>query len=191
MDGIFPILFVIGIVNAIIKWAKKQQASGQQSRGSTPDQSWKRMLGDIAQTLDSTLSGKPAQQPTLPPVKPAPAVVPGGEGVYRGEGYGAGAPTQRTLFSAGETAASPYSLSGGSHHKPSEEGEVWRGSLPGTEGAAAFTAKLADTSPVTSSAQEAVPNLQLRFDRDSLVQAVVMQEVLTRPQDRRRRWSTH
>ena len=191
MDGIFSILVLFGIISSIVKWVKKQ-GSGQQGSGTAPDQSWKRMLGDIAQTLDTTLSGKPAQQPSLPPtVKPAPAFAPGGEGTYGGEGYGAGGPTQRALFSASETAASPYTFFSGSQLRPSEQGEAWHGSLSGTEGAVGFTAKLADTSPATSSAQEAVPNLQLRFDRDSLVQAVVMQEILARPQDRRRRWSTH
>ena len=192
MDGLFTILFVIGIINAIFKWAKKQQGSGQPGGGAAPDQPWKRLLGDITQTLDSTLSGKPVVVKQLPqPIRLAPTAAPGQEGSSGSEGYGSGgAPMQRALYSASETAASPYSLSGGSQPKASEQGKIWHGSLPGTEGVVSFTAKLADTSPVEVSA-EAVPDFQLRFDRDTLIHAVVMQEILTRPQDRRRRWSTH
>ena len=193
MDGIFSFLVIIGIVNAIIKWARKQAAANQKGQGAAPEKPWQQMMGGMVRTLEEAVTGKTSGEAA----PPAPAYKTLKSPVYREgiSGGGAGASPssiaglQTPYIVGGETAASPYSLTGEGTSRPLEPLPQWHGSLPGTEGAAAFTMKTPDTSLAPEPAQEAQPALNLSFGRDSLMQAVVMHEILTRPQDnRRRRW---
>jgi hypothetical protein len=190
LDGFIIFLIIIGIVNTVIKWARKQGAANQKSQGAAKDMPWQRMLGDMAKTMESTMTGKP-------PSGAAPAA-PLKEPVYNGEEAGgtegtfsAGMNYQRPATISGvQLASSPYSLSTEGTSLPQEPLPQWHGSLAGTEGSVAFTANIKDT-PVTERVQETYPTLNLKFNRNSIMQAVVMQEILTRPQDRKRRWRPH
>lgn len=174
MDGIFVIIVLLGIVNVILRAAKKQQ-SGSTSRRS--EQPWQRMLGDLGKSFQETASGKPPMP--LSPARPsAPKVYREGAGAYEGRsdsggGPGLKAPALSSQTVTGEGVSAPV---------------TWRGSLPGTT-EAVMSVKAAPSPPIADSEQSAHAPLQLAFTRDSLLQAVVMQEVLTRPRDRRRRWS--
>ncbi len=193
MDGIFPILVIIGIVNAIFKWAKKQQASANRdNHGAAPEKPWQRMLGDLTQTIEESMSGKQpaktAQPAQVYKTLKAPALR---EGMGSGEGAampGSMANQQAPYIAGGEGAASPYSLSSASTSKPQELLPRLQSSLSGTAESASFTAKTADTRLVLEPVQNMYPALSLAINRDTLMQAVVMHEILTRPQDRRRRW---
>lgn len=193
MDGIFSIFILFGIISFIGKLIKGQKAPGQAGQASTPEQPWKRMLGDVAKQMDEAFGGKPAMQPAkLPPT------------VYRPM---SAAPAQSTRASEAQSMQSamggsiPYFNSGegsGSLSMPSLEGvsapleplPTFRGSMTGTLDEAYSSS---ETSNLSAIEQELSPSstFRLNLDRDSLVNAIVMQEVLTRPQDRRRRWSTH
>jgi hypothetical protein len=195
LDGLFTFLIIIGIVNAIVKWARKQSADKQKSEGATPEKPWQRMLGDMAKTMEETMTGKaPAgTAPTAPVYKTLKAAVYNGEGTGGGEGetFSAGMNYQRPATISGFELASgrnPPSTEGTS--LPQEPAPQWHGSLAGTEGSVAFTTNIQDTT-ITERVQETYPTLNLKFDRNSIMQAVVMQEILTRPQDRRRRWRPH
>jgi len=193
MDGIFTILVLFGIFSSIAKWVKKQQGNGQQGSGKVPDQPWKRMLGDVAKQLEDTMSGKTPMQPAkLPPTiyRPAPASqnegARGSEGQHLSNESGSSIP----YLIGGEGAGSPYALSSEGISKPLDPLPAWRGSLTGTLDAA-YSSNEADIRAAAEQLQESNPTLRLNFDQDSLVSAIVMQEILTRPQDRKRRWSTH
>ncbi len=195
MDGFFTFLIIIGIVNVIIKWVRKQVANNQKSGGTAPEKPWQRMIGDMAKTMETTMTGKQpiSAAPAAPVYKTLKTSVYNGEGTGSGEGgtFSAGMNFQRPATISGvELASSPYSLSTEGTSLPQEPAPQWHGSLAGTEGTVAFTASIKNT-PVTERVQETYPALNLRFDRNSIVQAVVMQEILTRPQDRRRRWTPH
>lgn len=195
MDNIFVLLIIIGIVNSIIKWAKKQTTESKKGQGAAPEKPWQRMIGDMAKSVEDAMTGKqPAGSATAAPVfKTLKAPVYNGEGSVGGAGetFSAGMAYQRpTSISGAELASSHYPQSTEGTSLPQEPLPQWHGSLPGTEGTVAFTANLKD-APVTDRAQDAYPFLNLQFNRNTLVQAVVMQEILTRPQDRRRRWIPH
>ncbi len=195
MDGFIAFLIIIGIVNAIIKWARKQVANNQKSGGAEPEKPWQRMIGDMAKTMEATMTGKQSVSaaPAAPVYKTLKAPVYNGEGAgSREEGtFSAGLNYQRpATISDAQLASSPYSLSAEGTSLPQEPAPKWHGSLPGTEGSMALTANIKDT-PVAERVHETYPALNLQFNRNTLVQAVVMQEILTRPQDRRRRWTPH
>lgn len=154
------------------------------------------MIGDMAKTLEDTMAGKqPGKAAPPAPVyrtPTAPAYTEGSSGSEGETSPGSTAYRQTPYIVGGETAASPYSLNGeGISRQPQEPLPTWRGSLPSTEGTVAFTAKMNDTYLTPGPYQEAHPALNLSFNRDSLMQAVIMHEILTRPQDRRRRWKPY
>jgi hypothetical protein len=190
VDGFITFLVIIGIVNAIIKWARKQTADSKKGQGAAPDKPWQRMIGDMAKTMEATMTGKqPASTaPAVPVFKTLKTPI------YNGEGTNSGT---EGLFSSGLDYQRPATIADSLNAQstegtslPQEPLPQWHGSLSGTEGSVALTAGFKDMS-LTDHAQEAYPTLNLRFNRDSLVQAVVMQEILARPQDRRRRWVPH
>lgn len=192
MDGLFTFIIIIGIVNSVIKWIKKQQASQNQgNQGAAPDKPWQRMIGDMAKTLEESISGKqPEKTAPVPVYKTLKAPV-SLEGTSSGEGsaYPQSVAGHSTPYiAAGEGDASPYSLQSEGASRPQEPLPQWRGNLPGEMEPVSLTAKAADTRLVTAPIQEVAPALNLTFNRDTLLQAVVMHEILTRPQERRRRW---
>lgn len=194
MDGFFTFLVIIGIISSIFKWAKKQQqaAGGSSNQGAAQEKPWQRMMGDMVKTLEENVTGKPPEKamPPAPVYKTLKAPVLK-EGMGGGEGLAVpGSITyQRPAhIVGGEGDASPYSLASEGLSMPQESMSKWHGSLPGTEGTIAFTTKAADTRVAAEPVQTSHPTLGLTFNRDSLMQAVVMHEILTRPQDRKRRW---
>ncbi len=191
MEGLFGFLVIIGIVNTIIKWAKKQSANGQQNQGASPEKPWQRMIGDIAKTVEESMSGKtPAKNVPVSPAYKTLKEAAYREGMGGGEGVSGSAPAfQRpATISLGAAAGSSYQPGEGTSY-PQEPIPQWHGSLGGTEGSLAFTANLKDV-PAAEQTAETRPALNLSFTRDSLMQAVVMHEILTRPQDKRRRCGT-
>lgn len=195
MDGFITFLIIIGIVNAIIKWARKQVANNQKSGGASPEKPWQRMIGDMAKTMEATMAGKQpvSAAPAAPVYKTLKTPIYNGEGTGGGEGgtFSTSMNYQRpATISDAQLASSSYSLLAEGTSLPQEPAPQWHGSLPGTEGSVALASTLKYT-PDTLNVQETYPTLSLQFNRSSLVQAVVMQEILTRPQDRRRRWIPH
>ncbi len=196
MDGIFTLIVIIGIANVIIKWVRKQAAVNQKNQGAAPENPWQRMMGDMTKTLEDTITGKPPEKVAPTPVYKTlktPVLREEGTGSGEGEAYpGSIADYRAPYIVGGETAASPYSLAGQSVSKPQEPVPMRYSSLPGKEESAAFTAKAADMRLSAEPGRPAQAALSLAFNRDSLMQAVVMHEILTRPQDnRRRRWKSH
>ena len=196
MDGFFVLIAIFGIVNMVIKWAKKQQASQNSSnQGAAPDKPWQRMMGDMARTFEESVTGKPPVKAAPPaPAKKTPASSIYGEGMG-GEGLAApGSMTYQrpaSYITGGDEAGSPYALAGEGMYRPLEPVQNWRGSLAGASEPIAFTTKMRESSAAAEPGQERHPALGLPFNRDSLMQAVVMHEILIRPQDRRRRWRAH
>ncbi len=193
MDGIFTILVLFGIFSSIAKWVKKQQGSGQQGGSTTPDQPWKRMLGDVAKQLDDTISGKmPLQPAKLPPTIFKPVASSQTEGAWGGEGQSQASQSGSSVsyLAGGEGTGTPYAFSGEGVSTPLEPLPNFRGSMAGTLDAA-YSSNESDVRAAVEPMQELNDTLRMSFDRQSLVKAIVMQEILTRPQDRRRRWSTH
>lgn len=181
---LFILLAVIGIINSVVKNARRQQqTSGNQDRGAGPDRPWQRMLGDLAETIEKEVTGK-KQQPiktTIPPISgsfpPPPSALQEGDADDQ-EGYRPVPGMSAVSSQPGEGVSLPQT-------------NQWHGSLPGTEGAAAMTAYAAP-APDSAEPASASPNgLGLSLAKDDLVRAVVMSEILTRPQDRRRRWAGH
>jgi hypothetical protein len=190
LDGFVTFLIIIGIVNAIIKWARKQAADSKKGQGAAPEKPWQRMIGDVAKTMEDAINGKqPAETAPVKPVfKTLKTPIFNSEGLGGGEdgSYSAGQGYQRPAA----IADSPGDQSTEGTSLPQEPAPQWHGSLPGTEGSVALTVNMKEM-PVLESAQESYPALNLQFNRNTLVQAVVMQEILARPQDRRRRWTPH
>jgi hypothetical protein len=190
VDNIFTFLILIGIANVIIKWVRKQAANNQKSGGAEPEKPWQRMLGDMAKTMEATMAGKQTAgtAPAAPVFKTlkTPMNNDGGTGSGVAGSFSSDLDYQRPA-SIMDSIDVP-STEGTS--APQEPLPQWHGSLPGTEGSIALTANL-NKAPVMGRTQETYPALNLQFNRNSLVQAVVMQEILTRPQDRRRRWRPH
>lgn len=193
MDGFFVLIAIFGIINMVIRWAKKQQASQNSSnQGAAPDKPWQRMMGDMAKTLEESISGKqPVKQPVPTPVYKTLKAPISTEGMGSGEGSAQPGSIAgwKPPYIAGGSAASPYSLQSEGVSRLQEPLPQWRGSLPGSAESVSFTAKAADTQLVPDLTQESHSALSLAFNRDSLLRAVVMHEILTRPQERRRRWS--
>lgn len=190
MDGFITFLVIIGIVNAIIKWARKQTADSKKGQGAAPDKPWQRMIGDMAKSMEDAMTGKQAAgtAPAAPVFKTLKTPIFNGEGTNSGtEGsFSSGLDYQRPATIADSLNA--QSSEGSS--LPQEPLPQWHGSLSGTEGSVAFTSNLRDGT-VSVHAEETYPAMSFQFNRNTLVQAVVMREILTRPQDRRRRWIPH
>ncbi len=180
---LFILLAIIGIINTVLKNAKRQQPTGNPSRSPAPDKPWQRMLGDLAQTIEQEVSGKKPPIKTIAPISgafpPPPSTLQEGEADDQ-EGYGSTASVSVVSSQSGEGSVRPQVPQAG-----------WRGSLPGTEGSIALTANLAPQPASTEPAPVSQSGLGLTFTKDDLIKAVVMNEVLTRPQDRRRRWASH
>ncbi len=185
MDDIFSLFVIFGIVSSIVKWAKKKQASGQENQGAAPDQPWKRILGDVTQAFEEAIDGKPNAKPAQAPASSIYSEGTDGHEGYKSTTIAAARPVP--YMEGGDGEASPYSLSGEGSSIAREPVSAWRGSLLGTIEAATVSARPADIQVVNEPGQQVRPALNLRFDRDSLVSAVVMHEILTRPKDRRRR----
>lgn len=177
MDGIIVILILFAVINGVVKAAKRQQ-SGSQGRRA-PEQPWQRMLGDIGKSPQSPASGR---QPDLltTPLNPVKSAAPktyregtGSEGQY--------APGSLVNRKPPSTSLSPSFA----------EGESAPLSAPGSLAMAAdaVAAQPVAGSPMPGAPHPAASPLHLAFNRDALLQAVVMHEILTRPQDRKRRWS--
>ncbi len=180
MDGIFAILVIFGIVNSIVKWAKKQQASqNRDNQGAAPDKPWQRMLGELSQSMEGAIPGK--QQPVKRIVSPIRVHSPTAKTWQEGEGGGEGTISEQSSF----TTMAP-SVQDTVHIAPSPE--QWHGSIPGPSEYEAFTPRKAD---VRVEAEPALSAPGLSFGRDSLMQAVIMHEILTRPQERKRRCRYH
>ncbi len=177
MDGFVVLMILFAIVNVVLKAAKKQQAGSKGRR--TPEQPWQRMLGDIGKSFQGPASEK---QPDLlmTPLNPVKSAAPK---VYR---EGTGKEGQYTPGSLANRQQMSVSIS-----PRLGEGESAPLSAPGSLAMAldAEAVHPAGGSPMPAAAQPSASALHLAFNRDALLQAVVMHEILTRPQDRKRRWS--
>jgi len=222
MDGLFIVFILIGIVNAIFKWSKKQQATGgRQGQGAAPEKPWQRILGELSQTIEGSSSGEkwPAGKafPTVIRKSIAPKVMPEGESSTEEWGATSNEYIEMTpnvvdnVYSTppkqqyqGSLLGANSSLEGFSAttneyiemtpnvvdviHSMSPRHQS-HGSLSGTTSSIDLLATQSDEPAVTDSVLPVQPAFTLTFNRDALIQAVVMKEVLTHPRDRKRRWS--
>jgi hypothetical protein len=182
---LFILLAIIGIINTVLKSAKRQQQTTGKpsSRGPAPEKPWQRMLGDLAETFEQEVSGKKPPIKTIPPISgafpPPPSALREGDADDQ-EGYGSTASVSVVSSQSGEGSAGAQVPQAG-----------WRGSLPGTDVSVALTANLTPQPALAEPVTVAPNGLGLTFTRDELIRAVVMNEILTRPQDRKRRWAGH
>jgi hypothetical protein len=182
-DLVTVIFIIFGIVSFINKKSKQQHTTTKTGQGSEPEKPWQRMLGDVSKTIEQELTGKQPQKV----FKPAPA------GTALPSAFFPKASVQETPapVTAEATMIPANYVDTEGTSAPQQPLPAWHGSLTGTEGSVAATAAITPAQTAVFDARIVQPAIQFTFTKDTMLQAVVMSEILTRPADRRRRWVHH